>query len=210
MKGLAIITPLESTSIDKERIYSELYFIDSKNKHKVVMAYMPKSIFKYYFYGVTLEAVELDSNNNCVDVHDVNRDDMVTYGLTLSYGLTMSFTENDIASLATNGFVYYLFQSTFFRRYRHIFNDMYSGMMESKNFVLRYYLMDGEICYVELDCNRSKDADDYKYTMHNGFAVSDRNVLKNMLPKTESEFKDSNEKLSQSEIDKLIDKILSE
>ena len=205
MKGLAIITPLEN--INKEQVYSELYFIDLSNKHRVIKTFVPNSIFKYYFYGVTIEAVELDNNNNCVNIHDITKDDMINYGISLGYALTLSFTENEAVSLATNGFTYYLYQSTFFRRYKYIFNNMYYAMTQSSNFVLRYFIMDGAICYVQLECNKSKDAADYKYAMHNGFAISDRNVLKSMLPKTESEFNDSNEKLSQMKIDQLIDKL---
>lgn len=205
MKGLAIIVPLED--INKEHVYSELYFIDLSNRHKVIKTYVPHNIFKYYFYGATLEVVELDNNNNCVNIHDITKDDMIEYSISLSYALTLSFTENEVVSLATNGFTYYLYQSTFFRRYKYIFNNMCNAMKQSNNFVLRYFIMNGAICYVQLECNKSRDAVDYKYVMHNGFAISNRDILKSLLPKTEIEFNNSTEKLSQMKIDQLIDKL---
>lgn len=202
MTGLAIIMPLET--IDKESVYSELFFLQTR---EIVKTFIPNNVFKYYFYGVTLEVVELDKNNNCISIHDVKKDDLIKYNLSINYALTISFDEDKIASLSTNGFVYYLEQTTFFKRYNFVLTNMYNAMKSSNNFVVRFFIINGAISYVQLECNKPSTASDYKYALHNGFSVSNRDILKCMLPKTDMDFIDSKEKLNQEAIDKLFEQM---
>ena len=202
MTGLAIITPLES--IEKESVYSELFFIQTRD---IVKTYIPNNVFKYYYYGVTLEIVELDNDNRCISIHDVKKDDLIKYNISINYALTISFDADKIASLSTNGVIYYLEQSTFFKRYKFVFTNMYNAMITSSNFVFRYFTINGAISYVQLECNKPATSPDYKYALHNGFTVSNRDILKCMLPKTDTDFADSKEKMNQEAIDKLLEQL---
>lgn len=205
-KGIAIIKPNEDIN-GKEEVLCNVRFIDKANKHFTTNTYIKTNIFKYYFYGTTIEVLELDDNGKVIDVHDLDKNALHEYNLQINYALTLSFMGNKIVSLATNGVVYYLEQSTFFRNYSFVANNMYIGMLGSSNFVFRYYTMEGEIVYIQLETNKGVNSIDYKYSLHNGFVISDRNLLKALIPKTQEEFEDSNEKLSQKQIDDLIDKI---
>ena len=209
MKGIAIIKPVKDIN-DKEEVLCELRFIDKSNRHTNIIAPVKTSIFKYYFYGVTIEVVELDDSGNVIDIHDLDKESLLEYNLRMNYALSFSFVGNSMVSLATNGLVYYLEQSTFFRNYSFVADNMYKGMLGASNFVFRYYTIDDEIVYIQLETNKGVDAIDFKYALHNGFVISDRTLLKSLLPKTQADFVDSNEKLSQGKIAALIDKLNKE
>ena len=202
MEYLAIIEPLEDIK-DKNECRCGVYFLTGDKKGFQREMTLRTGIFTYYFYGAAIEVIEMDYEQ-VRDVRDIKQPDIRKFDLGLSYALTFNSSTQEI--LATNGFVYKFDQSTFYRRYPYVVSAMYQNMMTGLPFVWQLYTINGALVYVEMLTGFKKDSPAAKYALASGFVVSDRNTLKCMLPKTETEFEDSNKKLSQDEIDRLITK----
>lgn len=199
-KYLAYINPLEDIT-GKDKVTCNFVFLTGDLKHRNIQySGIDTSFFKYYYYGSTLETVELGSNMEILDIHDVTMDDAERFNLCCNRILTFNIKTYDM--LASNNFVYNFKQNNFYNYCKGTANNIVNRMKQINEFVLRAYTINGGIFYIELDENPRSD----KYTMSPGYVVNDKSLLRM------SEINDghnSNAKLSQEDIDKLITKLVS-
>lgn len=199
-KYLAYINPLEDIS-GKENVTCNFIFLTGDLKHRSIQYNgIDTGFFRYYYYGSTLETVELDSNLRIVDIHDVTIEDAKKFNLCCNRILTFNTKTYDM--LASNNFVYNLKQNNFYNYCKNTANNIVNRMQQINEFVLRAYTINGGIFYVELDENpKSK-----KYAMSPGFVVNDKSLLK--ISESEDSFS-GKDKLTQEDIDKLITRLVS-
>lgn len=199
-KYLAYINPLEDIS-GKEKVACNFIFLTGDLKHRSIQYNgIDTGFFRYYYYGSTLETVELDSNMRIIDIHDVTLEDAEKFNLCCNRILTFNTKTYDM--LASNNFVYNLKQNNFYTYCKHTANNIINKMGEINEFVLRAYTIHGGIFYIELDENPRGD----KYTMAPGYIVNDKSLLR--MSETDVEF-NGKDKLTQEDIDKLITKLVS-
>ncbi len=201
MEYITIITPNEEP--ENAETLSSVFFLTGDMAKKSIQTHIPTKYFKYYYYGATIEVVDYE-NGRINDIRDVNNDDAASLGLGITYALT--FNPATTESLATNGVVYILNQSVFFRNYPQVVMNTVRAMYNTR-FALLYYTVNGGVVYVQLIPNPNPGSHADTYSMSFGFVTDKRDMLKSMLPKTISEFEDANRKLNQTDIDKLIDKL---
>ena len=205
--AIAYIWPLNLNDLnsDSETIPCGVKFLNGKDAHKTVQMTCSKSIFQYYFWGVTLEIVKYDSCYQCVDVHDITEDERAEYNVGICYAL--SFNDHSHSVLASNGFVYDLDESIFYNNCKPVLQYMYKLIGRAVNFAMVFYTFNGGLCAILLDIDIKEDRPYYKYAMSRGFVTMNDKMLRGIVPKTQKEF-DNRDKLSQDDIDTIIKTML--
>ena len=198
-KYLAYINPLEDIT-EKDRVACNFIFLTGDLKHRNIQySGIDTSFFRYYYYGSTLETVELGNNMEILDIHDVTMEDADRFNLCCSRILTFNTKTYDM--LASNNFVYNFKQNNFYNYCKYTANNVIARMREIKEFSLRIYTINGGIFYIELDENPKGD----KYAMSPGFVVNDKSLLR--MNNTSDKCR-GNDKLSQEDIDELITRLV--
>ena len=204
-KELAFISATQS----HENLYSvwaKVQFVTGPRKGKVITCQVPTDIFRYYYHGTTLEVVELDKNDSIISVTDPKADDFKAFGLQLCRVYSFNMQTTDL--LASNGFVYNLKQSSYWRDFHQVCDNIISQMYVASNFVMYAYLKDNVLLSLNVEFNLNEHDKRYKYAIHHGFVTADKKLLRMMCPAVANNTKSSNEKLSQEDIDTLIDEML--
>jgi hypothetical protein len=206
LEHLVIIKPLEDIT-GKTSVQCQYEIVAGKLKNTLsrFVAQCTTNVFRYYYYGATIEIANIDADGNVYGApRDVKIDDYKHFGIALSYALTFNNVSQEV--LSTNGVVYRFSQSVFYRNHPDVVSNMYRAMMASTGFVLRLYTINGGIVYTEIHDNVLENSREYKYVIRPGFTVSDRNILKCLVPQSQEEYADSRELLKQEDIDKLFEK----
>lgn len=162
---------------------------------------MPSNIFTYYYYGSTLEVVELDDNKNLLGVHDLTNEEISEFGISIYNVLTLN--RNTFDMLTSNDFAYNLKVNKFYTYRKQTVENMFAVMNRTDRFILRVYVIKGAIVYIHLNDNPDRDS---KYVLSSGFIVTDKSKLRGSSV-SNSGITNSNAKLKQEDIDKLITKI---
>lgn len=205
MKYLAYISPTEEM-IGKEFAYCNVTFITGDLDHRTFQGIQVRTdMFRYYYYGSSLEVVELDQNRNIVDIHDMTIEDVRYFGVSIHHILTLNSVTFDM--LASNDFTYNLKVNKFYNYCKRTVENIYDEMQRlSDGFALRIYVINGAIIYIELDDNSMKKE---RYVLSAGYIVSDKYKLRNAGHVENPGAGKQNEKLKQEEIDKLITRLIS-
>ncbi|MCR5733337.1 MAG: hypothetical protein K6G22_01910 [Lachnospiraceae bacterium] len=202
MENIAIISPLES--IDKEEVLSDIYFLTGDNAKTSVQAAVSADNYKFFFHGAAIKAVDCE-DGKVLKVRDIQSDDIPQFNLELAYALTYNPLTTE--SLATNGNVYVLSESSFNEKYPEVVKNTVDAM-NGIRFAFMYFTINGEVVYAELIDDPKEDSVADKYSMSLGYVADKREILKSMLPKTVAELADANRKLNQEEIDLLVRSLL--
>ena len=200
---LAIIEPTESID-GKDKCMCSVSFLTEDLNHRIETHLLSTCYFRYYYYGTALEVVEMDKDKNIINIRDLKNDDMVKFNLSIAHVVSFNALTHD--ALASNGFVYPFDQSTFATRHDRTFNNILSFMQLSQEFILRIYLINGAVVYIEPRDNVKQSSSLYKYNLNPGLTIRDRSFLKSMLPRSQSDFEDTKRKLSQNEVDEMFEK----
>ena len=200
-KCLAYIWPIEDY-IGKETALANVRFVTGPFKGKVARYYMPTNIYTYYFWGATFEVVTITANGAITAVTDIKREDLQQFDLNLIHALTFNNETKEL--LGSNGFVYKLSQSLFYRNCKPVCEYIYKEIETARNFAMQIYTLNGGIISILFEKNLSTKDRNYKYAIFRGFITADDKLLRSMIPKTDVAT-DSHEVLNQSEIDKLIE-----
>lgn len=203
---LAFIWPAEDI-VGKEVCRSNVKFISGPFRHKVIQYDMTTDIYKYYYWGVTFEVVIINQKGDLIEVRDIDKNDFGIFDLDFITALTYNANTHEI--LATNGFVYKLDQSLFYRHCPAVCEYIYKEMETANNFILYMYTINGGIASVLFDKDLHIKDKRYKSVIHKGFITSDNHLLRNMVPKDTVD-EEIGEKLKQEDIDKLIEKMLKQ
>lgn len=202
-KYLAYISPVEDIT-GKEYASCNITFITGDLDHQTFWNVRLKTdIFRYYYFGSTLEVLELDERQQIIDIHDITVEDARQFGVSLHHILTLNKTTFDM--LASNDFTYNLKVNKFYNYCRHTVENIYRVMQQVPGFLLRIYVINGAIVYIEMDDNPKQNS---KYALSGGYIVTDKSQLRNSAYLESSGCGNSNEKLSQADIDKLITKLI--
>lgn len=206
-KALAFISPIKPFE-NLFHIPANIDFVTGERKGKSGIYEVTTDIFKYYYFGTTLEVVELDKIGNIINIRDVQPTDLKEFNLNILK--VYSFNLNTTDMMCSNGFVYILNQSKFWRDYPQVCNEIMKQMQLASNFVMYAYTMNNTILSVNVEFNLKETDKRYKRAIHRGFITEDKKLLKMMSPpiSTDSSI-DPNEKLSQKDVDKLLDEMLS-
>lgn len=197
-KYLAFIEPLEDFR-DKEEAYCQIRIMSGDLKFKVFRQLLKTTIFNFYFWGTTFEVVYIE-NGVVIKVEDLHKDTMEEFSITVDYAVTYNAFTHEV--LTKSGFLHNLDDSLFARNCKPILMRIYSEIATSYNFSMRFYLRKGAIISLLFDKNIDEKACFYKYVMQAGFVAADRNTMRSMIPKTQTDY-DKNKKLNQEDIDRL-------
>lgn len=199
---LAFIEPMEYLEEGKAEVMCTIRIITGDLAYKILHQKLRTDIFRYYFWGTTFEVVYIDDNMNVYKVEDVQKDTMLEFKLGVVYALTYNNITHDV--LGSDGFLHNLDDSLFARHCRPVLNVMYNEIQTAYNFSMRMYTLNGAVINILFDKNMSEKSPGYKYSMQSGFISTNKDMLRNMIPKTQAEF-DRKKKLTQEDIDKLFD-----
>lgn len=205
-KCLAYIWPAEDYT-DKEFAMANVNFINGPFAKKSMQCRLTTSIYKYYFWGVTFEVVSVTDQGYISTVADVRKEDLAEFGMGIAHALTFNSVTHEV--LASNGFVYKLDQSLFYRNCRFACERIYQEMETADNFVMQMYTLNGGIVAVLFDKNLDPKRPGYQYAVHRGFVTGDNKVLRTLVPRTAAH-NDDNVVLKQPEIDVLVREMLRE
>lgn len=200
---LAYIWPAEDIQ-DKEVALANVKFITGPYERKTARYMLTTNIYRYYYWGVTFEVVSLDENGAITEVADVRKEDLLDFRMNIIHALSFNSITHEV--LGSNGFVYKLDQSVYYRNCKPVCDFIYSQIETAENIVMQMYTVNGGIIAILFDKNISPDRKDYKYAIQRGFVTADNKLLRSMVPKTEVQ-EDNHEILKQNEIDKLIEKL---
>ena len=198
---LAYIWPVEPIE-GKETALANIRCMNGPFAHKILESVLTTRIYTYYYWGVTFEAVTLSESGEVLEIGDVTKEDVKTFGMDMVCALTFNNMTHEV--LASDGFVYKLDQSLFYRNCKQICEYIYKEIETANNFTLRMYTVNGAVAALLFDKNLTPDAKGYKFAIHRGFVTADNSILRTMVPKTALPER-SNDILKQPEIDKLIE-----
>lgn len=135
---------------------------------------------------------------------DVKKHDLEAFDMSIIHALSWNSITHEV--LGSNGFVYKLDQSVFYRTCGRVCDHIYEQIEGSENIVLQMYTLKGGIISVLFDKNIQVSHPSYKYAIQRGFVTTDNKILRSMVPKKEIGA-DNKEILKQGDIDKLIEKL---
>ena len=203
-KYLAYISPVEDIT-NKEYVNCNVTFITGDLDHQTFHnVWLKTDIFKYYYYGSTFEVLELDDRQKIVSIHDITVEEAKQFGVSLHNILTLNKSTCDM--LASNDFTYNLKVNKFYNYCRHTVENIYNAMQNVVSFILRIYVINGAVVYIEMDDNPRQNS---KYALSSGYIVTDKSKLRHSAYLEESSSGNRNEKLKQEDIDKLITRLLN-
>lgn len=203
-KYLAYITPLADIE-GKDYVDCLITFITGDLNHQTFKyAWLRTDIFRFYYYGSTLEVVELDGGMRIVSIRDLTKEDAEEFGVSLKSVVTLN--SNTFDMLVSNDVTYNMKENKFYRHCSKTVDNMLNRMKQIDKFVLRAYIINGAVIYLELD-EIIKNSNNY--VMSPGFVVNDRTKLKNNNSFRELSIADTNEKLNQEDIDKIVTRLVS-
>lgn len=194
---LAYITPIKPPVDDM--VLSNITFITGDLDHKTITQLVSKDYFTFYYYGSTLEVIETDNNHNITNIHDMTKDDAMDFGVSLKTVVTLNNKTFDM--LVSNDFTYNLKQNKFYNCYPQTVENIYRTIQTVSNFILRVYIRNGAIIYIELDTDIKPNSDKSKYALSPGFVTADKNKLRSSDRPT---YIPENKKLTQKDIDELL------
>ena len=203
-KYLAYISPMEDIA-GKEYAQCSITFVTGDLNHETYRPVMVKTdIFKYYYFGSTFEVVEVDSQKNIVDIHDITVEDAKYFGVTMHN--IVAFNKTNFDMQATNSVTYNFKVNKFYNYCRATAENVYRAMGQCEKFILWVYIINGAVVYVMLDDNPKEN---HKYALAEGYIVSDMSGLRCSSSVSTGSLGDKNEKLKQQDIDKLITRLIS-
>lgn len=202
-KCLAYIWPAEDIQ-DKDIALANVKFITGPYERKTARYMLTTSIYRYYYWGVTFEVVTLTDNGAITEVSDIKREDLVSFGMNIIHALSFNSITHEV--LGSNGFVYKLDQSLFYRNCKPVCDNIYNQIESATNIVMQMYTLNGGIIAILFDKDISPNSSSYKYVIQKGFVTADNKTLRSMVPKLEFE-EENHEVLKQRDIDKLIEKL---
>lgn len=204
-KYLAYISPVENIE-GKEYVNCNITFISGDLNHKTwTNVCLKTDIFRYYYYGSTFEVIELDHMQNIVNIHDITVEDAKQFGVSLHNILTLN--ENTFDMLASNDFTYNLKENKFYNYCKNTVENMYTAMHHTTSFILRVYIINGAVVYIEMDDNPKENS---KYALSSGYIVTDKSKLRHSSYFDNNAMENGKEKLKQDDIDRLITKLISQ
>lgn len=203
-KYLAFINPLEDIT-GKDEVRCNVRFLTGDLKGKALQTVFTTGIYRYYYYGVTMEVVELDTNNQIIDVYDIRHKDFDLFKIDLTRAEAFNGVSNEV--LSSNGLIYRTDQCIMSRDYPQVYQTICQNMRLSDNFVMYLYTMDHALLYFQIDFNIPKNNERYRNAIHRGFLPADKNKIKRLTDVKPEEVK-SDEKLGQDAIDKLLKEIM--
>ncbi|SCY79321.1 hypothetical protein SAMN02910292_02947 [Lachnospiraceae bacterium XBB2008] len=202
-KCLAYIWPAESID-GKEQALAYVRFITGPYEKKTGKYLLTTNIYKYYFWGVTFEAVTIQDDGSIIEVSDVKRDEWESFGLSIIHALSWNSITHEV--LGSNGFVYKLDQSVFYRVCGRVCDHIYEQIESAENIVMQMYTLSGGIIAILFDKDIPKSHPSYKYAIQRGFVTADNTILRSMVTIKEISA-DNKEVLKQDDIDKLLEKL---
>lgn len=202
-KCLAFIWPAEDIT-GKETALANVKFITGPFMRKIARYMLPTNIYKYYYWGVTFEVVTLTDTGAITEVTDVQKEDFTTFGLGLIHALSYNSITHEV--LGSNGFVYKLDQSLFYKHCQSVCEYIYEQIETANNIVMQMYLINGGIISISFDKDVPAGSYSYQFAIQKGFVTADNKLLRTMVPKVTSTA-DNKEVLKQGDIDKLIAKL---
>ena len=203
-KYLAYISPLEDIT-GKEYAQCSITFATGDLNHETYRPVAVKTdMFKYYYFGSTFEVVEMDEKKNIIDIHDITIEDAKYFGVTMHNIVALNKKNFDMQ--ATNGVTYNYKVNKFYNYCRNTAENVYRTMEKCDKFILWAYIINGAVVYVMLDDNPKKNQ---KYTLAEGYIVTDLSLLRCASSANSGAMGDGNEKLNQEDIDKLITRLIS-
>lgn len=198
---LAYITPIGDIE-GKETVVCNTTFLTGDLNHKTYRYVMKTEIFKFYYYGSTLEVVEMDYKNQIVAVHDITKEDAEFFGLSVKSILTLNCKTFDM--LASNDITYNMKQNKYYNYCKKTVENIYKVLTTLDDFILRVYIINGAVIYIELDTNVKKNNG---YVLSKGYIVEDKNKLK-QTGAVQGTNSYGSEKLSQEAIDEIITRLI--
>lgn len=205
-KCLAFIWPIEEYK-DKEMANCYVRYVTGPFAHKTARYNLKTDIYRYYYWGVTFEVVTIDEQGTITEVADVKKGDLAEFGMGIVHAITYNSGTHEV--LASNGFVYKLDQSLFYRNCKEVCEYIYEVIEESDNFVMQMYTMNGGIISILFDRNLDANSKSYKYAVHKGFVTGNSKLLRSMVPKTQGST-ENKEVLTQRDIDRIIEGMTGE
>jgi hypothetical protein len=200
---LAYITPVESIQ-NKEKVQCKVTFITGDLNHKTFIYVISTDYFRYYYYGTTLEVIELEDNSmNIINIHDVEEEDVLKFGLVIKHALTLSEKTCDIQT--DTNVIYNMRQNKMYNYCKEAVENILTEIRSTEKFRLLLFIIDGAIVYIQLTTDIRKNNG---YELVKGYVVEDKAKLKGIHKHYEDSKYGKNEKMKQSDIDKLITKLL--
>lgn len=203
---LAIIEPTESL-LGKEKVLCKVSIVSGIHAHRRVQMAIPIEFFRYYFWGSTFEVITYNDAFELVNIRDVIKEDLPKYNLAVAQVLAYNHVTHNV--VATNGVSYNLDDSLFAKYCPHVCKRIYEEISTAYNFTLMLITMNGAV----IDLSFAKNVDEKKYSHRHiltyGFVTTNTSALRFSSASSKPSV-DGNEKLSQDDIDELIDKMLRE
>ena len=204
---LAIIEPFDM-DFTKEKVLSKVSIVTGEHAHRKFNMMVPTNVFRYHFWGSTFEVIQYDENFELLDIRDIIKDDLPKYKLGVTQALTYNQETHEV--VATNGFVYNIDESLYGKYCPYVCKRIYDEISTAKNFTLMLITMNGAV----IDLTFDKNVDPAKYPHRNiltsGFVTMNAKALRFTMPMAKVTTTDVNEKLSQDDIDDLIEKLLGD
>lgn len=205
-KELAIIEPLD-LDFSKEKVRSKVSVVTGEHAHRKFNMMVPVNVFRYHFWGSTFEVITYNEEFELLEIRDIVKDDLPMYNLGVVQALTYNPVTHDVVT--TNGFVYNIDDSLFGKYCPHICKRIYKEIATAYNFTLMMITLNGAV----IDLTFDKNVDAAKYPHRNiltpGFVTTNTKALRFTMPTSKAPA-DKNEKLSQDDIDDLIDRMLGD
>ena len=199
-KCLAYIWPAEDID-GKTEALANVKFLTGPYERKIGRYILTTSIYKYYYWGVTFEVVTLAEDGSITEVADVKKEDLAIFGMNIIHALSFNSCTHEV--LGSNGFVYKLDQSLFYRNCKAVCDYIYEMAASAENIVMQMYTLNGGIIAILFDKDLSPNSTSFKYAIQRGFVTADNKLLRSMVPKTDVPV-DNKEILDQRDIDRLI------
>lgn len=182
-KYLAFIEPLEDIA-NKQEVMCNIRIITGERAYDVLHQKLTTDIFRYYFWGTTLEVISIDSSTGqVVSVEDLQMETMSMFNIGITYALTYNRMNHDI--LCFNGMLYNLDESLFARHCKPVLQNIYNVIDTSYNFSMRIHTLKGALLNILFDNNINPNAAGYKYALGCGFVAANKQTLRNMIPQTQ-------------------------
>lgn len=202
---LAIIEPLDM-DFSKEKVWSKVSIVTGEHAHRKYNMLVQANVFRYYFWGSAFGVIQYNEAFELLEIRDIVKEDLQKYHLDLVQALTYNQMTHDV--VGTNGIVYNLDDSLYGKYCPHICKRIYEEMKTAYNFTLLMITMNGAVIDLTFDKNIEPSRYPYRTVLTSGFVATDAKAMRFMMPKTRETITDRNEKLSQEDIDDLIDKML--
>ena len=196
-KVLAFVSPLSEY---QDKYFCDVRVVKGSYRNNHFQEYYDKEYFKDCLYGATLALIKTDGVT--AEFVEPTKESLADFKLNITFVINYNEVTKNVVTI--DGEIYNLNDCLFTKYNKQTVLNMYNAIATCDNFHMQLMIQDGKIYDIGLYINKKPKDKNYNCVLHRGFVPASKDLLKRTINLSQEDI-DTNKKLNQNEIDKMLE-----